>query len=261
MAHSRATYRLQNKNVKQLILEIMKKSIQAFKVTARIENESWNSKRTTLVASSREEAIEKAKTTLKLKPEHVIEVEDVIVYNSAEKLTSTDYPYGRLRATAFFSVEYNKKGARTVFQTICPKTGRLNKPKNSTYYKVILPCEESNGHYTSCGYLDFSGTDGINEDLVFMADFYELFTTEQIKDIAITILAHAKANVVSYVQYGGSSFDAIKPLVNKQTETLVKIANGGENLFLDCLLDEEAMEATKKKDYNPFVITSHSTAV
>lgn len=239
----------------------MTKSIQAFKVTARIENQSWESKRTTLVASSEEEAIAKAQKTLKLKPEHVIEVDDVIVYHSSEKLTSENYPYGRLRATAFFSVEYNKKGSRTVFQTICPKTGRLNKPKNSTYYNVVLPCEQSNGHYDWCGYLGFNGTDDINRGLVFMADFYELFTVEQIKDIAITVLAHMKANMIAYVQYSGSSLDAIKPLVDKQTETLVSIANGGENLFLDCLLDEEAMEATKQADYQPFKITSHSTAV
>ena len=239
----------------------MKKSIQAFRVTARIENQSWESRRTTLVASSREEAIEKAKSTLKLKPEHVIEVEDLIVYHSSEKLTSENYPYGRLRATAYFSVEYNKKGARTVFQTICPKSGRLNKPKNSTYYKVILPCEQSNGHFDSVGYLDFNGTSSINIGLRFMADFYELFTIEQIKDIAITILAHMKANMIAYVQYSGSSLDAIKPLMDKQIKNLVSIANGGENLFLDCLLDEEAMEATKQADYQPFKITSHSTAV
>ena len=239
----------------------MTKSIQSFRVTARIENESWNSKRTTLVASTREEAIEKAKRTLKLKPEHVIEVDDVIVYHSSEKLTSDNYPYGRLRATAYFSVEYNKKGARTVFQTICPKSGRLNKPKNSTYYEVVLPCEESNGHYDWCGYLGFSGTDAINRGLVFMSDFYELFTVDQIKSIAVTILAYTKANVVSYVQYSGSSLDAIKPLMDKQIKTLVKIANGGENLFLDCLIDEEAMDATKQEDYQPFKITSHSTAV
>lgn len=239
----------------------MTKSIQAFRVTASIPNESWNSKRTTLVASSVEEAIAKAQTTLQLNPEHVIEVDDVIVYHSSEKLTSENYPYGRLRATAFFSVEYNKKGMRTVFQTICPKSGRLNKPKNSTYYKVILPCEESNGHYDYCGYLDFSGTDGINRGLVFMADFYELFTVEQIKDVAITVLAHMKANMIAYVQYSGSSLDAIKPLMDKQIKTLVSIANGGENLFLDCLLDEEALERTKQENYNPFVVTHHSNAV
>lgn len=238
----------------------MTKSIQAFRVTASIPNEIWNSKRITLVAPSLEEAIAKAHRTLKLKPEHVIEVDDIIVYHSSEKLTSDNYPYGRLRATAYFSVEFNKKGARTVFQTICPKSGRLNKPKNSTYYEVVLPCEESNGHFDWCGYLSFSGTDEINRGLVFMSDFYELFTVDQVKNIAVTILAYAKANVVSYVQYGGSSFDDIKPLVNKQTETLVKIANSGENLFLECLIDEEAMDATKQEDYQPFKITEEEKA-
>jgi hypothetical protein len=232
----------------------MKKSIQAFKVKASIINESWSTKGTTLVAPTKEDAIEKAKKLLKLKPEHVIEVEEITVYNTAEKLTSDNYPYGRLRTTAYFSVEYNKKGMRKVFQTICPKTNRLNKPKNSTYYKVILPCEESNGHYSYCGYLGFSGTADINRGLTFMADFYDLFTVEQIKDITITILAHAKANVIAYVQYGGSKFEDVKPLVNKQTETLVKIANSGENLFLDCLLDEDALELTKQPNYDPFVI-------
>jgi hypothetical protein len=117
-----------------------------------------------------------------------------------------------------------------------------------------LPCEESNGHYSYCGYLGFSGTADINRGLTFMADFYDLFTVEQIKDITITILAHAKANVIAYVQYGGSKFEDVKPLVNKQTETLVKIANSGENLFLDCLLDEDALELTKQPNYDPFVI-------
>lgn len=238
----------------------MTKSIQAFRVSAKIENEIWNSKKTTLVAPSLEEAIVKAQTTMKLKPEHVIEVEPIVVYNSSEKLTSDNYPYGRLRATAYFSVEFNKKGARTVFQTICPKSGRLNKPKNSTYYEVVLPCEESNGHYDWCGYLSFSGTDEINRGLVFMADFYELFTVDQIKSIAVTILAHSKATVIAMMQYGGSSFDDIKPLVEKQTETLVKISKSGENLFLDCLLDEEAMQATKPKDFNPFR-TVHSFSI
>lgn len=235
----------------------MKKSIQAFRVTASTPNESWSRARMTLVASTKEDAIERAIKVLSLKPEQVVEVDEITVYNTAEKLTSDNYPYGRLRATAYFSVEYNKKGARTVFQTIDPKSGRLNKPKNSTYSNVILPCEESNGHYSYCGYLHFNGTADINKGLHFMADFYELFTVEQIKDITITILAYAKANVVAYVQYGGSSFDTIKPLVNKQTETLVKIAKSGENLFLDCLLDEEALKATEQENYDPFVVTSH----
>lgn len=39
----------------------MKNSIQAFKVIARIPNESWESRGTTLIASSQEEALESTK--------------------------------------------------------------------------------------------------------------------------------------------------------------------------------------------------------
>ena len=235
----------------------MKNSIQAFRVRATIQGESWSSKGTTLVAQSEDEAIEKAKKTLSLKPNHVIElVEPITVYSTSEKLTSTDYPYGRLRATAFFSVEHNKKGMRTVFQTINPKSNVLNKPKVSTYFNVVLPCKEANGHFDWIGYLQFNGTADINKGLVFMADFYELFTVAQIKDIALIILASSKANVIAYAQYGGSNFDDIKPLITNQTNTLVEIVNSGENLFLDCLFDVEALEATKQKNYNPFILTA-----
>lgn len=62
---------------------------------------------------------------------------------------STDnYPYGRLKCKASFSVEFKtKKGCRSVFQTENPKTGRLNAPKQGTYHPLILPIQEANGHF------------------------------------------------------------------------------------------------------------------
>jgi hypothetical protein len=67
--------------------------------------------------------------------------------------TSNDYPYGRLRCTASFSVEFRaKKGCRTCFQTINPKTGRENAVKHSTYSTLIIPVQLENGHYS---YLHF----------------------------------------------------------------------------------------------------------
>jgi hypothetical protein len=51
------------------------------------------------------------------------------VYNSAEKLTSNDYPYGRLRTTAYFSVEYNRKGMRTVFKRLIKNWQIRTRPK------------------------------------------------------------------------------------------------------------------------------------
>jgi hypothetical protein len=75
--------------------------------------------------------------------------------------TAENYPYGRLRTQAFFSVEFDsKKGFRSVFQTINPKTGRVNAPKKSTYsrgltYQYINP---ENGHIQTGG-LDFYHTE------------------------------------------------------------------------------------------------------
>lgn len=229
------------------------KSKTAFSITATVDGESWERKSTTLTANSEGEAIEKAKTLLKLKERHKVEIEPITVFASTEKLETNDYPYGRLRATAFFSVEHNgRKGMRTVFQTINPKNGQLNKPKHSTYSTVILPMQKLNGHFEYCGYIDFNGTDEINKGLQFMADFHELFTPEQIKDIALTALAMSKVNVKAMCIYAGSTWEDLKPLVTNSVETLVKIANTGENLWASAMLDEEAIEATKKPNYNPF---------
>ena len=64
-----------------------------------------------------------------------------------------DYPYGRLRTSMFFNVEFNpKRGYRSVRQTINPKTGRLNNPKKSTYSTYMLLYKD-----LSTGYLNFMG--------------------------------------------------------------------------------------------------------
>jgi hypothetical protein len=62
--------------------------------------------------------------------------------------STDDYPYGRLRCTATFGVEFKaNKGTRTCFQTINPKTGRENAVKHSTYSHLIIPVQAENGHY------------------------------------------------------------------------------------------------------------------
>lgn len=230
----------------------------AYKVTARVEGKTWLHRATVLTAQDEAEVLTKAKSLLKLTDEHTVTISPVTVYNTQAKLETDEYPYGRLKCTAFFSVEYNgNKGARTTFQTINPKTGRLNNPKHSTYYRVILPMQEANGHYDYCGYLDFNGTDAINKGLQFMADFYDLFTEEQIKGIACDIIAMHKINTKAMVIYAGSTFEDLKPLVTESLQTLVKIANDGGNLFAHCFLDEAAIEATKKPNYNPFTVTAY----
>jgi hypothetical protein len=56
------------------------------------------------------------------------------VLNIFAKAEVDSYPYGRLRCKAFFWIEYKQShGFRPVFQTINPKTGRLNAVKNGQY--------------------------------------------------------------------------------------------------------------------------------
>lgn len=235
------------------------KKISAYQITATVEGKTWLNKRTTLTAIKETEAKEKAIKALNLSSEHILNIEPVEVFSTDAKLQTNNYPYGRLRCTAFFSVEYNgNKGARTTFQTINPKNGRLNNPKHSTYYKVILPMQLSNGHFDYCGYLDFNGSESINKGLYFMADFHELFTIEQIKNIALDIIVMQKVNAKAMCIYGGADWEQVRPLIEQSLKTLVKIANTGENLFLDCLIDIKAMGETKKPDYNPFKATSYS---
>lgn len=239
------------------------KSVKAIQIRARIEGESWMSRGGTFAATTEQEGIDKAKQVLGLKDKrYVIEAKSVTVHQSDLKLKSDDYPYGRLRCTAFFSVEYNDKGARTIFQTINPKNGRLNAEKKSTYYKVILPMvDDSTGHIEFCGHNDFNGSDEINRGVQFMADFHELFTEKQVKDIAITLIAMYKVHTYALVQYKGADFEAIKPLMENQVKTAVEIANTGKNLWFDCSLDLDALDATKNQDpnFSPFKATVHTT--
>lgn len=59
-----------------------------------------------------------------------------------------DYPYGSLKCTMSFSVEFQpKKGYRAVTQSINPKTKRENKPKKSTYSDFMFMYKDAeSGH-------------------------------------------------------------------------------------------------------------------
>lgn len=229
---------------------------EAYKVTAIVPNKYWMQRGTVLTAATEEQAREKAREVLGLTDEHTLQIELVKVYPVNSHLSTDNYPYGRERATAFFSVEVVKnKGMREVFQTINPKTGRENKPKKSTYYHVILPMEKENGHFDFCGHLDFNGSEQINEGLQFMADFHELFTPDDVKDIALTAIAMVKVNVKAMVIYAGSTVESLKPLVNESINTLCRIANDGGNLWQNAKIDVKAIEATKKPDFNPFSVS------
>lgn len=229
----------------------MKTQINAYQITAKVEGRTWLSKTTVLTAENSEAAKEKAIKLLRLLPEHQISVSEITVFRPGTVLETDSYPYGYLKTRAFFSVEFNKKGFRTVFQTINPKTGRLNKPKNGTYSPVILPASNK-GHHTFVGYLDFNGDAEINKGLQFMNDFKELFTEDQLKQINAFIYSMMLVSLKAQVIYCGSDIEDLKPLFTEKMKAAIK----GD--YLNAFLDVEKIEALKKPDFNPFAIKTYS---
>jgi len=232
---------------------------KAFKVIAHVIDKSWMHRSTTVTAGSEQEAQNKAKAILALTHEHTIEVIPVTVYSPNTELTTENYPYGRQRTTAKFYVENNPKGYRAVFQTVNPKTGGWNKPKAGTYNCMILPYKnEVNGHYEFCGHNDFNGTEEINRGLHFIADFFDLFTPDQIKDLALAVISGMRTNAIALKVYAGINWDDLKPLVSEQAQIAANISKTGENRFLECILPHDKIEALKPENFNPFTVTQHS---
>jgi hypothetical protein len=169
------------------------------------------------------------------------------------KIEVENYPYGfREKTTAYFSVEFKKgKGFRSVFQTINPKTGKLNKPKYGTYSPVMYMKNEDGK--VSFGSLDFYGWDGIVKDCKVMYEFFEMFTQEQIIDIYATIYSAMKINTKAQVVYCGSELEDIKPYISEILGTIILAHKSGDNVFDKIAkLDVEGIESKKVEGYKPF---------
>ena len=174
---------------------------------------------------------------------------------TTDKVEVQNYPYGYTqKTTAFFSLEHKKgKGFRSVFQTVNPKTGLLNKPKSSTYSPVMLMAKADDGKikYSS---LSFYGDDGMKADIAFMYTHWDLFTNEQIKDIALHILMDFKADIYAKAVYCGSDTAKMLPLYDAAICQVVTIAKTGENHFDKVVIDFEAVKALEIPDYKPFKV-------
>jgi len=177
---------------------------------------------------------------------------------TTEKIAVENYPYGYTqKTTAYFSVEHaNGKGFRSVFQTINPKTGALNKPKKSVYSPVRI-LKNEDGKITTHT-LDFYGNEGQTKDIKFMEENFDLFTTKEIQSIAVNLLAITKGNVMAKVIYMNSDKNKLLPLYEKAIKALVEIANTGKNLFSEVTFDFEAIDALEDKNFKPFKVTSYS---
>jgi hypothetical protein len=180
-------------------------------------------------------------------------------YPTTEKVTVENYPYGYTqRTTAFYSIEFKKGfGFRKVFQTVNPKTGRLNNPKNGSYHTaVLLNKNEENGHIESYA-LSFNGSKEINSGCKFMAINFDLFTPEQIKYIYKELYTYIKADFQALCTYCGANPETSICEYKDALNNAAKGFNTGENVFSEITLDIQAIEALKVPDFQPFKITRY----
>jgi hypothetical protein len=179
-------------------------------------------------------------------------------FKSTDKVTVDGYPYGRLRATAFFSLEFKKgEGFRSVFQTINPKNNRLNAPKYSTYCPIMaMYRNEANGH-VEYDWIRMHGDEDINKAAAFMSEHFDLYTPEMIKGICVEMALYAKASAKATVIYGGAKWEDIKGYYDNAVNALIEGAKTGANVFPAVVIDAVAVDAAKPENFNPF---SHKVA-
>ena len=177
---------------------------------------------------------------------------------TSEVIEVNNYPYGSLKCTAYFGIEFHpKKGFRSTFQTVNPKTGRLNAVKKSTYSDILLQYrEEGTGHIKVTG-LDMNGSESLNKAVKFMSEHFDKFTPQQIEYIYTKAFTFAIVSLKSMVIYCGSKFEDLKPLFDPFIKNMKKGMKEKTNVFADVLLDIEKIEAIKDPNFNPFRTTTY----
>ncbi len=162
--------------------------------------------------------------------------------------TVQDYPYGyTLKTTATFGVEFKKwKWFRTVFQTVNPKTGKLNKPKVSTYSDIIFMYENEDGHYKYHHFDLNTSMEKLNKIMNLVVENKSILTDEQLKHIADMTLVICKTSIHAMVVYCGANLEDLKPLYTDFVNAISKLD------FETVRLDHVAIEATKVEWYKPF---------
>ena len=174
-------------------------------------------------------------------------------FNTNETASVDNYPYGRLKCIAKFGIEFKTgKGFRTTFQTINPKTQRINKVKNSTYSPALLMYSNEIGHIKYM-HLDFYGNDGINKNCLFMYENFNFFTPEQIKHIYEHVFFKIKAEAIAMVRYCGADFTKLKPILQQATDNAIIGLKTGTNVFNLITIDDKAINECKQPNFNPFV--------
>lgn len=184
------------------------------------------------------------------------------ILSTSEKYEVQNYPYGyTTKTTKFYSVEFKKgKGFRLVVQTLNPKTGKLNKPKCSTYSPLKVLVIDQEGKIRTHTE-DFYREDDKDRGWQFIFENFDKFQTVEIQWLAIYCIHSLKADIYAKATYCGSNINKLLPLYDEALHTLAEIAKNGGNLWNNVKVDWEAVEALKIPGYNPFKVTTHTFIV
>lgn len=113
------------------------------------------------------------------------------------KQSVDNYPYGRLKCTMFFYIEFKKgKGYRAVNQSINPKTGTLNKPHYGTYNTFMYMYREAEtGHIKFSGW-NIYGYENIQTLITLLTENEFTFTEEQSIELWIACIGSIRSNAM-----------------------------------------------------------------
>lgn len=173
------------------------------------------------------------------------------VLNIYKKHEVSSYPYGRLRTHAYFSVEFKPKfGFRSVFQTINPKTGKLNAPKKGTYYTFAYNyINPDNGHIEYGGF-NTDSFGGVNRLCKFLAENNEALgrlDKEMVTEICCVLFNAMRGNA-RYCPVGQVNAEKLIAIIDEPTKLILDGFKTGVIDFGAVAVDEAAIEALKQ-DY------------
>jgi len=181
-----------------------------------------------------------------------------------EKIISENYPYGfKLRTTKTDYLEFSAKhGFRHCSTTINPKTGRLNTPKKSTYYPIMLLGTDEKNHCKSLVY-SINGLADIQKAIDFLKETanFDLFSNEQMHYIYMALMSACKIDMIARHRYAGVDLDEMKPYYLDNVALLGRglSHNGMLNTFESISFDVVALDAMKDPNFNPFKTTETLT--
>jgi hypothetical protein len=177
---------------------------------------------------------------------------------TSQKIEVKNYPYGRKRTSMFFSVEFKpNKGFRGVTQSINPATGKLNKPHNGIYHKIML-LDQTEG-FCKFQVREFYHIEKLAEVCQWLSANFALFTTEERKFLYAELVSFLRLEVYATVAYcGANQADVIKVIDQPMKKAIEGLKNPDNNVFNQITVDLEALEACKVKDYKPFSVKTYA---